>query len=234
MGDTWLLSSIFKKYCIICGEVTDSDLGVCEPCVSELPLLKNHCRLCAETLPLSENLCGRCLTATFHNLNTMAMFYYATPIDRLIRDLKFGSNLMVAKALGKMLAKYLLSCFRKEKPEVIVPIPLHSSRLKQRGYNQALEISIYVSKALEIPLDKFSITRVKNTQAQAQLGAKDRRHNVRGAFRVSAGFAYRHVALVDDVITTGSTAMELAKTLVGCGVTKIDLWCCAKSSLGRS
>ena len=221
---------LFRHRCLVCNGIITNNLGVCAPCESELPVLNNYCDLCAEPLAVGMTRCGSCLVKNILYVNTKVQFYYAAPVDNLIIKLKFGHDLTGARVLGNLLAGYLIQNGIGEKPEIIVPVPLHSYRLRTRGYNQALEIARPVAKKLSIPIDRFSVTRVKNTMAQAQLRAKDRAGNVRGAFEVKKSFNYRHVAIIDDVITTGHTIMELAKTLYRHGVSRIDIWCCAKRS----
>ena len=222
--------SLFSYKCIVCGGITANSLGICAPCEFELPVLNNYCNVCAEPLYLGITKCGPCLVKNIFYVSTKVQFYYSAPIDNLIIKLKFGHDLTGAKILGNLLANSLIQSEILEKPEIIVPVPLHPHRLHTRGYNQALEIALPIAKKLSIPLDRFSVTRIKNTMAQAQLGAKDRIDNIRSAFRVKKSFNYRHVAVVDDVITTGHTVMELAKTLYLHGVSRIDVWCCAKRS----
>jgi len=206
-------------------------MDLCCDCEKELPFLQNYCKRCAEPLSSGQGTCGACLNAPVLNLNTTALFCYQSPVDQLIIDLKFKNNLVSAKILGELLGKYLYEYYQdKTKPEVIVPVPLHASRLRERGYNQALELARPVAKKLNIPIDRLSITRVKSTLPQMGLSAKKRRNNIKRAFNANDKFRYRHVALVDDVITTGNTIFELCRLLKTSGVKKVDMWCPAKAN----
>lgn len=142
---------------------------------------------------------------------------------------------MYAKILGKILADHLQQHYQQKeiKPQMIIPIPLHKKRLRKRGFNQALEIAKIVAKQLEIPIDRFSCIRIRNTNPQTTLPPGDRRKNIRRAFTTKHRINYKYVAVIDDVITTGSTMQEFCKMLSKNGVEQIDVWCCAKTHLHR-
>ena len=114
-------------------------------------------------------------------------------------------------------------------PERLLPVPLHPARLRQRGYNQSLELARPLSRQLDIALDRSCFQRILNTPPQADLPRRQRLHNLRGAFRLSPPPEARHVALVDDVVTTGSTVNELARLLLRAGVQRIDVWAVART-----
>lgn len=224
------LNFLVRTSCIICGEIPHNDMGICPTCESELPFLNNCCSRCAEPISPFVDLCSHCLEIKIPNLITKAVFHYSFPIERLIKRLKFGQGLREAKVLGELMAKYLYSEYgTNEKPEMLLPIPLHAARLRERGYNQALELSIPIAKKFEIPIGRFNVIRTINTQAQAKLAAKDRGKNTRGAFSLKHEINAKHIAIIDDVITTGSTVFELARLLHNHGINQIKIWCCAKA-----
>jgi ComF family protein len=206
---------------------------LCQNCKQELPILENYCNNCAELLPKNQTICGKCLNKLKNNLNILIPFHYITPIDKLIMGLKFNNQLKNANILGSLLAEYLCNHYQNSpKPEIIIPVPLHVNRLKERGYNQALELSYKIKKIMNIPIDKTSVIRIKNTSAQALLKIQERTQNVKKAFAISRPINYRYAAIVDDVTTTGSTIYELCKTLYNhSNIQKIDVWCIAKSLL---
>lgn len=224
------MMDIFCKHiCIFCDTLSKRKIDLCIACEDNLPVLKNYCTRCAEPLPEGQDICGSCLDNSSLIIKTTALFCYQSPIDQLITNLKFGNNLIGAKILGELLARCLFEQYKdKTKPEIIVPVPLHPDRLRERGYNQALELVKPAAEKLQIPIDKFRVKRVKNTLAQAMLSAKERKQNIKEAFFVSPEFQYQYVAVMDDVITTGNTITELCKSLGGCGVKQIDIWCLAK------
>lgn len=117
----------------------------------------------------------------------------------------------------------------QEKPDAIVPVPLHPGRYRKRGFNQAVEIARTVSRRLDISLDLDSCRRIRATPAQAELPARQRRTNLRNAFSIDAAIEHRHVAVLDDVITTGATVKEMAAALHRAGVARVDVWACARA-----
>jgi ComF family protein len=156
-----------------------------------------------------------------------ALFVYEPPVTKIILDLKFKHDLSHARVLGELLSDHLQNYYQSHTPpEVLIPIPLHKTRLKERGFNQALEIARPVARRLKIPLQLKNIHRIKATQPQATLRKEERTQNMRNAFRVKTN--YQHVAVIDDVITTGNTMSEFCRTLLTSGVLKIDIWCIAK------
>jgi len=227
------MSFLFPSTCILCNALSKCKLDLCAACTNDLPFLKNCCMRCAQPLPEGQTVCGACLNNPLPFLiRTFALFYYQTPIKQLMLSLKFNNCLVNAKILGELLANYLYNQYQnQDKPEMIIPVPLHPSRLRERGYNQALELARPIAKKLKIPIDKSSAKRTKNTIAQALLPAKKRAQNIKQAFDVNEAKIrhYKHVAVIDDVITTGNTATELCKILYQNGVNKIDVWCTAKA-----
>jgi ComF family protein len=226
----FMIDFLLKHTCIFCDDLSHRKIDLCFACEQNLPVLQNYCLRCAEPLPAGQGICGACLGDPLLAVKTTALFNYQAPVDKLITNLKFGNNLIGAKILGELLADHLAEQYQnKSKPEVIIPVPLHPGRLRERGYNQALELSRPIAKKLQIPIDKYSVKRMKNTPPQAKLPAKERRENIKHAFAVVKDFSYTYVAVVDDVITTGSTVGEVCKALYKAGVRKVDIWCGAKN-----
>lgn len=144
-------------------------------------------------------------------------------------SIKFRQKLVYAKALGEIMAEKLQQSYLENKPDCIIPVPLHPSRMKTRGFNQALEIARPIARKLKIPLDVCSAQRIMATQPQAAIAADKRRANVNRAFVVAPLFRAEYIVLIDDVITTASTITALAQCYKKLGVKKIDVWCCAKT-----
>ena len=116
-----------------------------------------------------------------------------------------------------------------ERPQALVPVPLHTGRLRERGYDQALELTRPLARRLGLPLRDDLLRRARATAAQSTLDAGQRRRNLRGAFAVRGHCALpAHVALVDDVMTTGATAHAAASALLRAGVARVDVWVCAR------
>jgi ComF family protein len=220
---------LYPPACVLCGSaVKEGDL--CSGCAVELPYNAAACTRCALPLASAAELCGQCLQDPPGYDGAMSLFRYAYPADHLILRLKFQAQLHLARALGELLAQHLKREVQTM-PEIIIPVPLHRTRLRERGFNQALEIARPIARSLSIPVDYKSCERVRKTSAQSLLPAAERRKNIKGAFRVTRPMAARHVAILDDVMTTGHTVQELAATLRKAGVERIDVWVLARTSL---
>jgi ComF family protein len=155
-------------------------------------------------------------------------FRYTYPLDQLIRAFKYRGILSYGRVLGSLLADRL-SSRQGTMPELIVPVPLHPSRHRERGFNQASELARPVSQCLNVPFDERLCRRIRATVDQTELDARSRRQNVRGAFEVAGKTALRHVAVLDDVLTTGSTANEIARMLMRAGVETVEIWAVARA-----
>ena len=167
-----------------------------------------------------------------------APFVYAHPLDLLVTKLKFGHSL----AAGRVLSELWLEALAEPSPtlpDLLVPVPLHESRLRERGYNQALELAKPLAQGLRITLAERLLSRTKATAAQANLDAKARRKNLRGAFVVGRAAiggkdpAALHVAILDDVMTTGTTLRECARVLRRAGFARVDVWALARAPKPR-
>jgi ComF family protein len=216
--------------CILCGNPGFGTLDICTSCYNHLPRNNLCCYRCAEvfTTPIAApTLCGRCLSEIPAFDETYAPFIHQEEIRHLVTGLKFGAQFKNARLLGALLAEHLQKT--AEKPDYIIPVPLHNARYHERGFNQALEIARTVSKSLLIPIDYSSCVRQKDTPHQTGLSAKKRRQNLRRAFSVQKPMHVRHVAILDDVMTTGSTANALAAELKRAGVGRVDMWVCARA-----
>ena len=233
MVNNWL--NIIQKYllppsCILCENAGFADKDICLPCYEDMPRNIYYCHQCAEIFETSHaepQRCGRCLSQTPFFDNTYAPFIYHGIARHLIARLKFNKQYKNARLLGTLLAEYLTQA--APLPDLIIPIPLHPLRYKQRGFNQAFEIAKTVSKYLNCPIDNQSCIRIRDTQHQSRLSAKQRDKNMKHAFKVIQTISAQHVAIVDDVITTGATANDLAKTLKKSGVKRVDIWVCARA-----
>lgn len=222
---------LFPPLCVLCGDYGERRRDLCCGCADDLPIVKAACVRCGAPLPMP-GTCGRCQRRPPAFDRTAAVFHYVPPLDALIKRLKFNGDLTLARLLGELMADRLGES-ETELPEVIIPVPLHVRRLKERGFNQALELARPVAERLGVPLAWRQVVRIRATDPQADLPAKLRYRNIRGAFAVEPGFAAQHVAIVDDVMTTGYTVNELAATLRRAGVATVSVWVCARAALGR-
>lgn len=213
--------------CALCGAAAELPSGLCRGCRQDLPSGGHGCRRCA--LPLAGgDLCGRCLQRPPPFDRVVAPFVYRPPMDTLIHGAKYHRRLSDARSLGVLLAEHVADACT-DPPELIVPVPLHGRRLRERGYNQALEIARPAARRLGVRLDAGCCVRTRATSPQARLDGPARRRNIAGAFAVTRVPQVSHVAVVDDVMTTGGTAAELAEVLIRAGVVRIDIWVCARA-----
>lgn len=213
-----LLDTLLPQSCLLCGADSGHDL-VCPACAAELPRLpESLCPICGECAPCNA-VCGACLKQLPHYNTTRAAFRYAFPIDRLVQDFKYGTRL----ATAEFLARALLAGPHPQ-GDLIVPLPLHPDRLAERGFNQAVEIARPLARALNIPLVINGCQRLRNTPPQANLPWKARRKNIRNAFRCQLDLTDNTVIVVDDVMTTGATLDEFARTLKQQGAKQVNNW----------
>lgn len=226
----WLLPSA----CVLCSNPIKDDLDLCALCQAELPWIETPCQQCALPLPnhVTSQRCGTCLHHTAPYEKIISLFSYEDPVNQFITRLKFQHQLVYARLLSQLfLKKFSATYLQQEKPACIIPIPLHYKRLRERGFNQAVEIAKPIAKKLKIPLDLRSWSRIKATQAQTELSAKDRAHNIKNAFVLhKKTFNAKYVVVFDDVITTGHTVTEFCSLLRENGVEKIEVWCCARTA----
>lgn len=212
-------------HCALCG-ATSPGRFLCAGCSNDLPHHSEPaCPVCA--LPsLDSHTCGGCLRQAPAFDRTLAAFSYGFPIDRLLHAFKYSGNLDVANVLAEPLARLADPLPR---PDLLLPMPLHAARLKERGFNQALEIARPISRWLGIQLVADACERTRDTPTQAGLKWKERRRNVRGAFACKLDVAGKKVAVLDDVMTTGATLDELSRMLRGRGATEVSAWVVART-----
>ena len=224
--------------CMLCSAPAQQALDICPACEADLPKVRHACAKCAQPLPAGSGAladCGKCLQRPPPFERTVALFHYLAPVDYLIASLKFHHQLMCSRLLGELLSREIEQRYpHDEFPQCIIPVPLHQARLRERGFNQAVEIARPVAKRLKIPLDFTACERSRHTSAQSELPAKERYQNVKGAFRVIKKLTVKHVVILDDVVTTGHTVSELSRTLQAAGVARVDVWCCARTKEGFS
>lgn len=233
------LSRYFRRYrqmlgllrvCTLCGACPSRPgYGLCDACFDELPFLGRACTRCASPLGSGE-VCGNCLSRPPSYDRLKSAFRYTEPVASLIQGLKFHGRLSHARLLGELMASQL-KVVSGTLPRLLLPVPLHRRRLRERGYNQALELARPIARCLGIPLDYRCCRRVMPTAMQSQLSVTARQSNVRGAFQVMPRPGFEHVALVDDVLTTGHTAAEIVRCLRAAGAGRVEVWVCARALL---
>ena len=214
-------AALLPQVCALCGEAGRT--AVCARCAAGLPRTGAHCPSCA--LPASPGvLCGACRRHPPAYDRTVAPFQYSYPVDRLIQALKYRGRL----ALGPFFAAAIGGA-APEGADLLVPVPLSRRRLRERGFNQALEIARVVARQRGLRLERNLVVRRRDTRAQAALSIADRRENVEGAFQAVGGVRGLRVAVVDDVMTTGATLAEIARVLKQAGAAQVENWVAARA-----
>jgi ComF family protein len=211
--------------CLLCGGNAGSD-RLCSGCTDDLPWHRMpHCPQCALPTPDGQ-LCGACLKRPPTFDRTRSALSYRFPVDQLIQRLKYNGRLAAAPVLGELLARHVESAPR---PDLLIAMPLHASRIRERGFNHASEIGRCVARHLDRPLATTHCQRIRDTPPQVALAYDARRRNVRGAFSCREDVAGKRIALLDDVMTTGTSLDELAKTLKQAGATEVEAWVVART-----
>lgn len=224
---SWLRRWIVPSACLLCAGPTAPG-SICAGCRASLPWNRIACPICALPLPGSTvHPCGHCAAETPHFERTLSAFRYEAPIAQAIAGLKYHAQFRQSRWLGGEIAA-LVTARGGALPELLIPVPLHPSRLRERGYNQALELARGIARTLPIAIDWRSAVRIRATADQIGKRAKERRREVRGAFAVGSGVAGRHLAIIDDVMTTGSTVNELARACRSAGAMRIEVWTAAR------
>lgn len=209
--------------CLLCLAPSGSSL-VCGDCALALPMLGESCSGCAIGVAASGR-CGECLSRPFAFDDAVACFEYRFPLDRLVQRFKYAGDL----AVGRWLALRLAARVAHARPDLLVAPALTSARLRSRGFNQALEIAKVVARRVGTHCDIASLVKVRETTPQPGLGREARRANLRGAFDFRRRVDGLHVAIVDDVMTTGATMDAVATVLKERGAARVSAWCVARA-----
>ncbi len=226
----FILHLLYPGHCALCGAPGEDQLDICPGCLGDLPRNRHPCPRCALPLPPDSGvnrICGHCIRHPPAVDHSLAPLLYQPPVSRLIKQFKFDARLEMAGLLGGLFAASVDAT--GELPELIIPVPLHPARTRERGFNQALELARVIGRQLNIPINRHCCGRTRHTATQLSFKREERRRNLRGAFSVDQPPRGRHLALLDDVITTGSTMDELARTLKAAGAERVDAWAIART-----
>ena len=221
-----ILNRLFPPRCLLCGAATEGRY-LCDFCHADLPWLgQDRCPQCAQPSPDGQR-CGPCLRHPPAYDRTHAALIYDFPVGSLIQALKYGHRLEVSSVLTDI---WLDQAAPDQQPDLVLPMPLHPARLKERGFNQALELARILAPQCHLPLDRHACQRIRDTPPQASLPLKARRKNLRGAFAArKEQVGGKRIAIVDDVMTSGSSLNELAATLKKAGAIEVECWVMARA-----
>lgn len=213
-----LLNALLPVSCGLCNVSTNSHLPLCQPCRNDLPAIGNACWSCA--LPMMKaGTCGNCQRTRPSCDAVHALLLYQEPVNFLVQQFKFNRKLGYGRLFSTMMAEKMASL--DECPDLLIPVPLHSSRLRTRGYNQAWELARQLSKMIEITASHKTCRRIKKTPLQTGLKASERRRNLKKAFVITEEVKDLHICIVDDVMTTGSTLEAIASVLKSAGAGRV-------------
>jgi len=213
--------------CLGCGSDPGNSGALCKTCGDRIARVPNPCQHCGEPNPIEGLICPAC------RLNPPAWQKMIAPLEYrgISREYLLRLKRSEAIYLAECLCRQALPPFQTSlpRPQALLPVPLYRDRLLERGYNQAREIARIFSAELDIPVDRHCLSRVRATPLQSGLSAAQRKTNVRQAFACSPRRDYRHVAVVDDIVTTGSTVTEITRLLHRAGVEHVEIWALARA-----
>jgi ComF family protein len=222
-----LVVALLPQQCFLCGQAS-GDAPLCAPCRASLPMLpESVCPRCALPTPRS-GVCGACLKKAPHFDATFAGFRYGFPVDKLVQALKYSHRLALANFFSDALIANHQNAIGVH-ADAIVPLPLSKERLRQRGFNQAAEIARPLARQLKLPLLLDACHRPVDTPPQASLPWQARRKNIRGALECTGDLSGKSLIVVEDVMTTGATLDEFARTLKKQGATRVTSWVVART-----
>lgn len=232
-----LVDLIFPPRCPICRCLGESPhpSGLCPQCLGEIKFIGNPlCTLCGLPFAADEgedHLCGNCLTERRYFTTARAVGVYQGALRKAIPRFKYRMNSPLAKTLGNILATNCQRFLDLSAYDLLIPVPLHKSRLRERGFNQALLLAREFEKENPLPLDYLNLQRIRDTQPQTNLKEKERKRNVRGAFglREKQRVKGKRVLLIDDVYTTGATVNECSRVLKRAGAKRVDVLTLARA-----
>lgn len=218
---------LLQQQCLLCLAPSGAHT-LCRACDADLPRLGGPaCPVCGLPTGL-DAICGACLRRPPHFDSTRAVLAYHFPASTLLQRYKYTGFLAAGELMGTLLAERVADAPR---PDLLIPMPLHAARLKQRGFNQAVEIARVVARQRQLPLALDVCSRTRPTPPQADLDLAARVNNLRGVFACRDHLAGKRVALLDDVMTSGASLDALAKCVKDAGAIRVDCWVVARTLL---
>jgi ComF family protein len=218
---------VSPTFCRICDEPAEH--SICADCFAQMPHQIQFCWQCALPFQQAEKVtvCGECLAHPPPFERILAPFRYQPPISEMISRFKYQAALHDGRLLGSWLGDYVQ--VQQIPVDLIIPLPLHSSRLRQRGFNQAAELAHWISRIVQVPWRTDILLRCQQGSEQQGLPRRERQRNIRRVFQVAKAPGVMRVALVDDVVTTGATVRAAARCLRQAGVSQVFVWAVART-----
>ena len=218
---------LMPQNCLLCN-VEAGPAILCPDCLVDLPVAtKLACPVCAQPTASSDS-CGSCLRRPPSFKRTMVAYQYAFPLDQLVHALKYQHQFAVIDTLT---APLIAAIREAPLPDAVIAMPLHPQRLRERGFNQSMLLARHISHQLQLPLLTAACNRTRNTPPQTTLPIRQRQQNLRGAFTCGSSVANRRIAIIDDVMTSGSSLESLAAALLDAGASEVECWVVARAVL---
>lgn len=218
----------YDGYCICCKQSSKRSIDLCQACENSLAKLEISCTQCAEALNTEASLCGNCIIKPPSFSQAQALWHYQFPLDQLIKAYKYQQKPAIGKALGQVYAQHLKQI--NATADLITYVPMHWQRRSQCDFNHSEQLAALISKQLNIALSKKLLSKIKANPKQHSLNKKQRQRNLKNSFVVNKPeqIAGKTIALVDDVMTTGSTAEVISQALIKAGAKEVHIWCLAR------
>lgn len=211
--------------CALCNQSHSGILAVCTYCMDYIHPIEHRCKTCAMLLPDGNfPVCGACIKNPPAIDACHVLYDYEEPLRTLMHRFKYQNHLHLLPVLGHL----MLHSLQATQAQCLIPVPLHPKRLNERGFNQAALLARWLGKKTHLPVANKICYKIQNTSPQASLDRAAREKNLAHAFKIQST-SFERVMLIDDLITTGTTSNELAKKLKEHGVTRVELWCCARA-----
>ncbi len=226
MGYVVALWRLLPGICVLCQGYSNENMDLCRACAEDLKPNAGACPRCAIQTPARGGDCPACELDPPPYDQAVVPYLYVPPLTRVIHGLKHGNGLIEARVLASLMSETLR---RDDPPDVIVPVPLTYRRRMIRGYNQAALLAAQIARTVGAPVDYRGLKRIRHTAPQQSLDAAARRRNQSGAYRACRDFTGKDIAVVDDVMTTGATAAEVAATLIDSGARTVRIWAAART-----
>jgi len=218
------LNWLIPKRCLHCSSnLRKQNTHVCETCYPQLPFQDHYCIRCGQNFAADTDYCGHCISSPPSFDKCFCPFKYESSIKELICDFKYREQPELARAVASLLADELMD-HGFERPDALIAVPMHIDRLRERGYNQSTLISKHLSRLLGVPMINGALYKSRPTTPQAKLNLKRRQKNLNDSFKLAKIIHVKSVAIIDDVVTTGATAEEIAKILKKNGVDYVQVW----------
>ena len=215
-----VLDALYPPRCVLCDRL--DRIGLCAECLNGLDRIEHPCFKCGVSCT-GPGPCGRCQAQPPAYDITISPFQYQPPLTVLIHRFKYRRNVALARPLANLLSQEITR--RKyPRPQLLIPVPLHWTRLLWRGFNQSVELARHISSELDIPISRNLVYRNRKTTSQARLPLRQRQHNISNCFELRRPLNAASVAIVDDVVTSGATVNQMSQELRKKGAVHIQIW----------